>query len=122
MQYYNARSLLNEIPELRSDLSCNLADAVCVCETWLGDSVRDHEIFGQEYAVFREDQRGRIGGVLIAVNHEFAPTHRADLESPNSEVVLTQLKCRGRKLVLGSVYRPPTSGHGVVSELCADFD
>lgn len=122
LQYFNARSLLNKIPELQSDLGCNPADAVCVSETWLGDSVRDHEILGPEYAVFRKDRRGRGGGVLIAVKHEFSPTRRADLESPNSELVWTQLNCRGGKLLLGSLYRPPTSGHGVFSELCEVFD
>ncbi|KAH9385007.1 hypothetical protein HPB48_027043 [Haemaphysalis longicornis] len=110
LQYYNARSLLNKIPGLQSDLSCNPADAVCVSETWLGDSVQDHEIFGPEYAVFRKDRRGRGGGVLIAVKHEGSPTRRADLECPNSELVWTQLNCRGGKLLLGSFTGPLPRG------------
>lgn len=103
VQCYNARSLLNKVPELKSDLACNSPDALCVCETWLSDSVSDHEIFGPEFAVFRRDRSGRGGGVLVAVKRKFSPVRRADLEAPNSELVWTELNCRGGKLLLGSL-------------------
>lgn len=73
-------------------------------------------------SLFRRDQSGRGGGVLIAVKRMFSNVRRADLEAPNSELVWTELNCRGGKLLLGTLYRAPNTGHGVFAELCAVFD
>jgi hypothetical protein len=77
--YLNARSLKAFIPLEETSLKiCKITllqqlvhgggyDVVCICETWLNDSILDSEIL-PGYNIFRKDRTNKIGGgVLVGI-------------------------------------------------------
>ena len=50
MLYFNVRSLLSKIDDLRIICSLFSPGVVCVVETWLDDSIADSEIYVQGYS------------------------------------------------------------------------
>jgi len=56
-------------------------DVICLCETWLNDSIIDNEILPTNYRVYRCDRADGYGGVLIGVTCDIssvlidAPSH-----------------------------------------------
>jgi hypothetical protein len=70
-----------------------------VCETWLNDSIPDSEIL-PVYNIFRKDRTNKIGGgVLVGIKSDLEASHRPDLERPNCELVVIQLKQTNSKPV-----------------------
>ena len=73
----------------------------CVTETWLSDSIFDHEILPCGYSLYRKDRATRGGGVLIAVSDLVPITLTADLE-----VIAVNLN---KPIFPCTVYVPPNS-------------
>ena len=71
------------------------------------------------YNIFRKDRTGKIGGgVLVAIKSELEVLRRPDLERPDCELVVVQIKNQNRKPVtLYTFYRPPNSTHNSLNEL-----
>ena len=69
--YFNARSLLPKIDNLRILSSVYSPDIICVVETWLDTDILDSEIAIQGYTVIRLDRNRHGGGILIFVNTTF---------------------------------------------------
>ena len=61
--YFNARSLLPKIDELRVICETTKPDVVCIVETWLDGDISDSEITITDYNVTRL-VRNRHGGGL----------------------------------------------------------
>ena len=108
--YFNARSLIPKIDELRLICAASSPHIVCVVETWLGDEISDSEISINDYNVTRLDRNRHGGGIAFYI--------RSDL---HSEIVLKQpydlefmllsivnLKF-SNKVHVGLFYRPPNS-------------
>ena len=108
--YFNVRSLIPKIDELRLICATNSPHIVCVVETWLGDEISDCEISITDYNVTRLDRNRHGGGIAFYI--------RSDL---HSEIVLKQpydlefmllsivnLKF-SNKIHVGLFYRPPNS-------------
>ena len=51
--YFNVRSLLAKLDELRILCSSFSPDIVCIVETWLDDNIDDTEVSIQGYHVYR---------------------------------------------------------------------
>ena len=130
--YFNARSLKalvhpngdNSVKICKISLLQQLTysgnyDVVCVCETWLNNSILSSEILPNYGSVFRCDRVGRIGGgVLVAVKTGIQVTRRHDLEPENSEIVVIEmLKSNSKPVVLYTFYRPPNSTPDVLQSL-----
>jgi hypothetical protein len=128
--YLNARSLKAFVPS-DQDLSkvCKITllqhlvysatyDVVCICETWLNESVLSSELL-PGYSIFRRDRVGKIGGgVLVAVKLNLHATRRLDLENENIELVVIELAIENSKTaLLYTFYRPPDSGPDVFQHL-----
>ena len=59
-------------------------DVVCVCETWLNDSVMDCELL-YGYSFYRRAREGRVGGgLLFAIKTYLQAFCRLDLEKENT--------------------------------------
>jgi hypothetical protein len=70
-------------------------DLVCICETWLNNTVFSSELL-TGYSIFRKDRTGQTGGgVLVAVKNEFKVSRRKDLEREITEMVVVELVTRG---------------------------
>ena len=63
--YFNARSLLPKIEELRALCVTNSPDIVCVVEKWVDNSILDCELALPEYSIVRHDRNRHGGGVLM---------------------------------------------------------
>ena len=129
--YLNARSLkafvssdegslckISKITLLQQLIFGSSYDVVCICETWLNNAVLNGE-FLPGYNIFRKDRTGKIGGgVHVAIKSELEVLHRPDLERPDCELVVVQIKNQNRKPVtLYTFYRPPNSTHNSLNEL-----
>ena len=93
-------------------------DVVCICETWLNESVLSSELL-PGYSIFRRDRVGKIGGgVLVAVKLNLHATRRLDLENENIELVVIELAIENSKTaLLYTFYSPPDSGPDVFQHL-----
>ena len=83
-------------------------EVICICETWLNETVLDSERL-PGFSIFRRDRNGKIGGgVLIAVKEGLQATRRCDLERDGAEFVVVQLnKVNNSSVILYTYYRPP---------------
>ena len=66
--YYNARSLLSKIDELRLVYEAMKPDVICVVETWLDNDIVDNELILPNCQLFRKDRNRQGGGVAIYVS------------------------------------------------------
>ena len=129
--YLNARSLkafvssdegslckISKITLLQQLIFGSSYDVVCICETWLNNAVLNGE-FLPGYNIFRKDRTGKIGGgVHVAIKSKLEVLYRPDLERPDCELVVVQIKNQNRKPVtLYTFYRPPNSTHNYLNEL-----
>ena len=72
--YFNVRSLLPKIDNLRLICSVYKPGIVCLVETWLDNSVDDVELCVQGYNIVRLDRSRHGGGTLTYVSHCFSHT------------------------------------------------
>ena len=63
--YYNARSLIPKLDELRLECVNRQPDIVCIVETWLDDTVSDNELLLPDYQIYRYDRNRHGGGVAF---------------------------------------------------------
>ena len=69
--YFNVRSLLPKIDNLRSLCVVHSPDIICIVETWLDDTILDSEVSIQGYHYYRLDRSRHGGGVMIFVKNMF---------------------------------------------------
>ena len=83
-------------------------DVICICETWLNNSVLDSELL-PGYSVVRKDRLEKVGvGILIAVKDGIEVNRRCDLERNGAELLVVQLSEANNKAVLLYLfYNPP---------------
>lgn len=67
MLYYNARSILPKLDELRATALFQAPDIICIVETWLSEDVTDHEIWLPDYQTHRLDRNRHGGGIVLYV-------------------------------------------------------
>ena len=68
VMYYNVRSLLPKLDELKAICATSIPDIVCVVETWLDNSILDNEVTVPNYQLFRLDRNRHGGGIAIYVH------------------------------------------------------
>lgn len=109
--YYNARSLLPKLDELRVMVEDSHPDVVCVTESWLCCEISNDELALPNYQLFRRDRDRHGGGVLIYVRGSIQvqyPSQCADLE------LLTLLLYKDNfRVCLSVFYRPPSSSSDI---------
>ena len=66
--YFNARSILPKLDQLRALCAVDSPDIVCVVETWLDRDISDNELVVEGYRVVRKDRNRHGGGVLMYIN------------------------------------------------------
>ena len=106
----NFNSLKSEAK--KAELSTLLAqydpDVVIGCESKLDNSYATHSIFPDTYNVERSDRNKDGGGVILAIKSNLNPTPEEKLNtSINIRWCSIQPK-QGKKLLIGSYYRPPS--------------
>ena len=72
VSYFNSRSVLPKIDELRALCLIHNPSIVCIVESWLDDSITDNELCIDNYAIVRADRNRHGGGALIYVLDTFS--------------------------------------------------
>ena len=115
--YFNCRSLIPKLDELRAICQANKPDTVCIVETWLSTDIFDSELFIPNYTIVRHDRNRHGGGVALYVNDSVLcktiVCGPADLE-----LLIVSLCKANFKLCLGVFYRPPSSHPHIFDSLC----
>ena len=114
--YTNLDGILNKRAELSKLISDQNPDIICLVETKTSpEDANDHIYDCENYEIFRKDranQKGPGGGVCILVKKSLKVSD-LDLISLNNhrfeESVWCEIKCGGKPIVIGSVYRKPSS-------------
>ena len=107
------------------EIASNSFDIIVLTETQLDSSIKDVEIFGRVYCVYRRDrqQGGRFGGgVLIATKRCFKVFPREDLACDSELLFIDIIIAGNRKIVMGVLYRPPNSNIKVLEDLQNSFE
>ena len=108
--YLNARSVRNKADELEAQMKIGNYDIVGITETWQqGDQAWELSVPG--YTCYCRDRNmGRGGGVALLVRNEIQSLVRGDIGSGEVESVWIELRnSKGKKTLMGVVYRPPNS-------------
>ena len=65
-------------------------DLICICETWLNDTVLSSELL-PGYLIFRRDRVGKTGGgVLVAIKSNIRAIRCTDLQREDLELCATK--------------------------------
>lgn len=113
--HINAQSLAPKIEEFRYIFENSNMDIVCVSETWFHASISNLSVSLSGYNLIRVDRVGRAGGVAIYIRRGISYNIKStsndyNVDGDNNdglvEYVLIEVISRGRKLLVGSLYRP----------------
>ena len=128
VELLNIQSLLPKLPDVRADVEQRHPDVLCFTETNLKPSTPDRLVTIDGYRLFRRDRvLGRKksgGGVAVYVRDGLQVDKIAVSSSLRSEshveAIWLKVKFDSKKAVLlGCLYRPPTSNH---SQVQIDFN
>ena len=94
-------------------------DLVSLSETWLNDSISTEDLLFNDFkAPFRRDRVGDShGGIIVYVKNDIPCKRRQNLELLNIECIWLELNIKNRKLLVGTVYRPPSSSPQVLTDI-----
>ena len=112
----NFQSLKNKLPLLINTIDTMKPDIIIGTETWLNPSIKDSEIFPQNFKIFRKDRNTSPtcktgGGVLLAISDQFICDEALELSpDDDTEIVWAKINIKGKKtLYVSSFYNPKTS-------------
>ena len=105
----NFRSIRNKKQEFWNLLESTSPDIILGSETWLNPSIYNSEICPPTFDIYRKDRPDGWGGVLVAVRKTLI-SHQIQT-NPDAEAVLVsiQTKNKSSRLIVGSLYRPPSA-------------
>ena len=101
---------------------CN-PDIIIGSETWLSPGIYEREILPCGYHIVARKDRAESphGGVMIATKDNIIGSE-IDLDT-DTELTAAVFECPGKKtLVIGALYRPPTSTQDYAQELCSKIE
>ena len=118
--YYNARSLMFKVDELRIVSEAAKPEIICVVETWLDNDVSNHELSLCNYELFRRDRDRHGGGVAIYVHSALSCSVFLEGGPNGLEFLSVSVESRlcVNPLCVCVFYRPPSSPLSVFDELC----
>ena len=117
----NFQSIKNKTAEFAHLVDASDPDIIIGTETWLRPDIRNSEVFPATYKVYRRDRRDSYGGVLVAVKEDIISE---GLNISNDiEAVFVKISVHGLKapLIVGSLYRPPSSDIAYMDSLCEEI-
>ena len=114
--YYNARSLLPKMDELRLVCLSEQPDIVCIVETWLGENILDSEISIANYSVVRLD-RNRHGGGIVMYIRDCLHCSVLNKGTLGLELAIVTVTSDSFTICIGLLYRPPSSPVFVLDSL-----
>ena len=106
--YFNARSLLPKIDELRTLCLTKAYDIIVITETWLSSSITDSEISIPGYSTVRQDRNRHGGGVAVYLGSRIP---YRQLYHPHKDLELIMLECPfdSQTFTVCDFYCPPNA-------------
>ena len=105
--HLNAADLYGKIDQLRDIMSEINAHVLSLNETYLDDSITNDELLLTGLTVHRRDRNRNGGGVALYVHDSLTPS-LLDVDG-EVESVWVSITTQGKKFIVGSIYRPPSS-------------
>lgn len=108
--HFNVRSLCTGFDLFSDTLRESCFDVIGLSETWLNPALPDNGISISGYKIVRKDREGRGGGVAFYLKNslKFSVVDVYNQNSPLEHLWIS-LKIAGKKVCLGTVYRPPNT-------------
>ena len=117
--YYNARSILPKLDELRASVLFKKPDIICIVKTWLSEDATDNELLLPDYQI-HSNRHG--GGVALYVHNSLTCKVILNGGPHNLEFialsVTSALVATCNKLCICLFYRPPSSPVSIFDNLC----
>lgn len=109
---FNARSIVNKLPEFHLLLSNDRPDVVCIVETFLCNGITDAIVVGgNNYNIYRHDRQSvyRHGGVLILTNNNTVSSAAVSVPPQFADVEVVAVDIIGSSFSYRFIncYRPP---------------
>lgn len=98
---------MNKTSDLESILLDYDPDCVILTETWLHVEIPDESVIPPSYVMVRRDRDRVGGGVAIVLKRHMSFSRMPDI--PQTESVWVKINFINHSLVIGALYRPPTS-------------
>ena len=117
----NFRSFKNKREEVNNIIDQSDPSVIIGTETWLNPSINSCEYFPPNYEVIRKDRKDGYGGVLLAVKKDFVIDQMEITTVVEAVFVKLQLG-KNLPLIIGSLYRPPSSGPDYMNDLCQTLE
>ena len=116
--YYNARSLLPKLDELRAIADAENPDEICITESWISNEVKNDELTIANYQILRLDRNRHGGGVLLYVHCFFSVNVLPNI-NPGLELLTVSIECHNpyHKFCIALFYRPPSSSKDIFNSL-----
>ncbi|XP_055632454.1 uncharacterized protein LOC129772945 [Toxorhynchites rutilus septentrionalis] len=111
--YQNVGGINRNVDDFRLSVSDQCYDIVVLTETWLDSRTLSHQMFGEDYEVFRCDRnadnsrKARGGGVLVVVNSRLEARAVDNQKWICLEQMWTAITLGDRTLFLCALYIPP---------------
>ncbi|XP_059807923.1 uncharacterized protein LOC132382078 [Hypanus sabinus] len=122
--YFNARSIVRKVDELKAWIDTWNYDVVAISETWLQEGC-DWQLNIPGFSCFRCDRVGgaRGGGVALLVRENLMAVLWKDrLESSSREAIWMELKNgKGAVTLIGVYYRPPNGARELEEQMCKEI-
>jgi len=106
--HWNVRSIMNKRDEIEHFILTNNIDILAISETWLNDYITNAELRIPNYSIVRQD-RNRDGGGVMFYCRDSLRSIRVDFTFSNVECVWVKLVVNHQNMIVGCVYRPPSS-------------
>lgn len=106
----NCQSIRNKRTALSESVDYLKPDIIIGSESWLSKENTNSEIFpdGFQTNVYRKDRNKNGGGVFIAI-HDNIQANTVEVDDGNCELVWAEIQTKGKSIVIGSYYRPPSA-------------
>ena len=117
LRYMNARSTLNKTSDLQQLVSNVDPNIVCICVTWLDNTISNSSILLLNYQLFRVDRThgtDRQGPVLVAVKPHLNP--RLVSHTTDNELLYVDICSSGSTLRLCVAYWSPSMSYSEKTE------
>ena len=105
MLYFNARSLLSKIDELRALTLVHKPHLICMVESWLDEQNLNSEVCIDDYDIVKYDRNRQGGGVLYFVVRSFS--YDVLFSGPSElELIILSINSLISPVTVGCFYRP----------------
>jgi len=119
INHLNIRSLLPKLDEIKHTVFSQNIDILCLNETFLDNTITDHEMGINGYTSLRKDRTRHGGGVAMYIKDTINFKCRDDIPS-NFSLECLWIEISGKdseSILLCSIYRPPSADHTYYSNI-----